>query len=144
MARWDCFLFSSKESCIMFWPPESVCSFGGFFVWEVSRLAGGRQMSPKFRKVHLLTLLPITDRFLKHHYCLRCLSVWCRFVSDDLWNEVVCFQKPSLLIRKVTVLVMRFCVSPIHCKVQCRVGRRPLLWRFNSVYPLIGSTFKEF
>ena len=28
---------------------------------------------------------------------LRCLSGWCRFASDDLWNAVVCFQLPSLL-----------------------------------------------
>ena len=40
-----------------------------------------------------------------------CLSVWWRFVSDDLWNTVVCFQPPSLLIGKVWVPVMRFCVS---------------------------------
>ena len=25
---------------------------------------------------------------------LRSLSFWCRFVSDDLWNAVVCFQPP--------------------------------------------------
>ena len=31
----------------------------------------------------------------------RCLSVWSRFVLDDLWNAVVCFQPPSLLIGKV-------------------------------------------
>ena len=30
-------------------------------------------------------LLPITNRFPKHLYCLRCVSVWCRFVSYDLW-----------------------------------------------------------
>ena len=43
-------------------------------------------------------------------YCQRCLSIWWRFVSDDLWNTVVCFQSPSLLIAKVWVLVMHFCV----------------------------------
>ena len=32
-----------------------------------------------------------------HLYCLKCLSVWCRFVSDDLWNAVVCFQLPPSL-----------------------------------------------
>ena len=25
-------------------------------------------------------------------YCLRCLSAWYRFVLDNLWNTVVCFQ----------------------------------------------------
>ena len=27
--------------------------------------------------------------------CLRCLSAWCRFASDDLWNAVVCFLIPT-------------------------------------------------
>ena len=39
------------------------------------------------------------------------MSAWCRFVLDDLWNAVVCFQPPSLLIGKVWVPVMHFCVS---------------------------------
>ena len=43
-----------------------------------------------FRRVHRPHLLPITDR-LPHQYCLRCLSFWCLFVSDDLWNAVVSF-----------------------------------------------------
>ena len=55
---------------------------------------------------------------------LRCLSAWCRFVFDDLWNSVVCFQPPSLLIGKVWVPVMHFCACPIHCRVHWRVGRR--------------------
>ena len=33
------------------------------------------------------------------------------FVLYDLWNAVVCFQPPSLLIGKVWVPVMHFCVS---------------------------------
>ena len=32
-----------------------------------------------------------------------CLSVWCRFGSDDLWNAVVCFQQHSLFIGKLWV-----------------------------------------
>ena len=55
-------------------------NFGGLFVWVVSRLSGHRLMSPQFRKVHRPPLLPITDQFPKHQYCLRCLSAWCRFV----------------------------------------------------------------
>ena len=46
---------------------------------------------------------------------LRCLSGWCQFVLDNLWNPMVCFQQPSLLIGKVWVPVMHFCVCPIHC-----------------------------
>ena len=42
-----------------------------------------------------------TDRFPKHQYSLRCLSVRCRFVLDDLLDAEVCFQPPSLVIRKV-------------------------------------------
>ena len=37
--------------------------FGGLFVSVVSRLAGDKPISPKFRKVHHPHLLPITDRF---------------------------------------------------------------------------------
>ena len=40
-----------------------VSCFGGLFVWVVSRPAGGRPMSPQFRKVHRPPLLPINDRF---------------------------------------------------------------------------------
>ena len=57
-------------------------------------------------------------------YCLSCLSVWCQFISDDLWNAVVCFQPPTLLIGKVWVSVMHFCTCLIHCKVHWRMGRR--------------------
>ena len=54
----------------------------------------------------------------------RCLSAWCQFASDDLWNAVVCFQTPSLLIGKVWVPVMHFCACLIHCKVHWREGRQ--------------------
>ena len=77
-------------------------------------------------------------------YCPRCLSVWWRFVSDDLWNTVVCFQPPSLLIGKVWVPVVHFCVCHIHCRVHLRAGRRPGLCRSTSVLLLIGSTIREF
>ena len=97
-------------------------------------------MSPQFRKVHRPLLLPIIDQFPKHEYCLRCLSTWCRFVLDNLWNTVVCFQPPSLLIGKVWVPVMHFCACPIHCRVHWRVGRWLGSCRLTSVQPLIGST----
>ena len=74
----------------------------------------------------------------------RCLSVWWRFVSDNLWNTVVCFQPPSFLIGKAWVLVMRFCVCHIHCRVHWGVGRRPGLCRSTSALLLIGSTIREF
>ena len=56
----------------------------------------------------------------------------------------MCFQPPSLLIRKVWVPVMHFCVSPIHCKVHWRVGRRLESCRSTSVQPLIGPTIWAF
>ena len=49
---------------------------------------------------------------------------WYLFILDDSLYAMVCFQPPSLLIRKVWVPVMHFCVCPIHCKVHWRVGRR--------------------
>ena len=48
-------------------------------------------MSPQFQMVHRPSLLPTTD---------RCLSVWCRFASDDLWNAVVSFQPNRFPYRK--------------------------------------------
>ena len=57
---------------------------------------------------------------------------------------MVCFQPPSLLIGNVWVLVMRFCVCHIHCRVHWRAGRRPGLCRSTSALLLIGSTIREF
>ena len=72
-----------------------------------------------------------------------CVSGWYRFVSDVLWNAVVCFQPPNLLIGKVGVAVMNFCACPIHCKVHWRVGRRLGSCILISAEPLIGSTIAE-
>ena len=106
--------------------------FDGFFVWVVSLLAGDRPVSPQFQKVHCPPLLPITNQFPYHQYCPRCLSIWWRFVLDNLWNTVVCFQPPSLLIGKVSVNVMHFCVCHIHCRVHWRADGRPGLCRSTS------------
>ena len=67
-------------------------------------------MSPQFQKGHRLTLLPITYQFpylpisnylpISIPTAQRCLSVWWRFVSDDLWNTVVCFQTTQFAYRK--------------------------------------------
>ena len=108
------------------------------------RLSVDRPMSLQFRKVHRPPSLPITDRFLLHQYCLRCLRAKCRFVLDDLWNAVVCFQPPSLLIGKVWVPVLDFCTCPIHSKVHWRVGRRLGSYRSISVLPFTGSTIRAF
>ena len=77
-------------------------------------------------------------------YCLRCLSAWCRFVLDDLWNAVVSFQLPSLLIGKVWVPVMHFYACPIHCRVHWRVDKRLGSCRLTSVQLFIGSTICTF
>ena len=45
--------------------------------------------------------------------CLRCLSFGCRFVSHEIFNTVVGFQPPSLLIGKVWAPVIHFSVSHI-------------------------------
>ena len=72
------------------------------------------------------------------------MSAWCRFASDDLWNAVVRFQPPSLLIGKVWVPVMHFCSCRIHCKVHWGVSRRLGSYRLISMQPLIWSTIREF
>ena len=105
--HWVCFVFFLRE-LMMLWPPVLVQCFRGLFVWVVSQLDGGRSMSPLFRKVHRLPLLLVSNRFPFHQYCQWCLSLWCRFVSEFLWNSVVCFEAPSLLIGKVWVPMMHF------------------------------------
>ena len=117
----------------MLWCP--VECFGGLFVWIVSCLGGDMKRSPQFQKVHHPLLLPITDRFPQHQYCPRCLSTWCLFVLDDLWNIVECFQQPCLLTGKVWVLVIHFCACSIHCRECIGEGRRLGSFRFISVQP---------
>ena len=80
-----CFLFLLRE--LMFRFAILVLCLGSLFVWVVS------------------PCLPITDRFPWHQYCLRCLSIRCRFVSEALWNSVVCFQPLSMLIGNFWVLL---------------------------------------
>ena len=59
-------------------------------------------------------------------------------------NAVVSYQPPSLLIGKVWVPVIHFCVCPIHCRVHWRMGRRLGSYRLTSVQLLIGSTIWAF
>ena len=132
LTHWVCFLIFLRE-LLMLWPPVLVWCFGGLFIWVISRLARFRPMSPQFQKVRRPPLLPVTDRFPEHHYCQKCLSAWCLFFLDDLWNAVVCFQPSSLLIGKVWVPVMIFCACSIHCKVHWGVGRRIGSCRLISV-----------
>ena len=66
---------------------------------------------------------------------------WVYFIFlYNLWNAVVCFQPPTLLIEKVWVPVMHFCACPMHCRVHWRVGRRLGSCRLTLVQPFIGSS----
>ena len=51
--------------------------------------------------------------FIKNIYVV---FFWCRFVSKDLWNTVVCIQLPSLLIGKVWVSAMHVACVPYIAK----------------------------
>ena len=51
------------------------------------------------------------------------------------------FHPSSLLIGKVCIPKVYFCVCPIHCKVCLRVDRRLGLFRFTLVQHLIRSTY---
>ena len=51
------------------------------------------------------------------HRVAWCLSTKVFEHLDHLWNAVVCFQPPSLLIGKVLVPLMHFCACSIHCRV---------------------------
>ena len=96
-----CNIFLKKTDDVL--SPTLVLCFDILFVWVVSLLAGDRPLSTKFRMIHSLLLLLISDLFPCHQYCLKCLGICCRFVSDELSNSLVCFQPSSLLIEKVWV-----------------------------------------
>ena len=59
-------------------------------------------------------------------------------VADDLWNAVVCFQPPSLLIGKVWVIVVHFCMCP--SALESGLVARNMLIDFNPALALVGST----
>ena len=61
-----------------------------------------------------------------HQTCGPLRLLYALIHSPNVWTivAVVCtLQPPSLLIRKVWVLVMHFCLCPIHCRLQC-IGER--------------------
>ena len=97
-------------------------------------------MSPKFRKVHRPPLLPNRTISTLLSNAVKYLCDWCQFISDDLWNEMVCFQPSNLLIRKVWIPVMHFCAFPIHWRVDRRLG----LCGLTPSQPLIVLTINEF
>ena len=143
LTHWVCFIFFLRE-LLMLWRPRLSVVFRRL-VRLVSFPACWRQANvtpiPKcppsssvanYRPISITSVLS------------GCLSAWYRFVVDDLWNAMVCFHPPSLLIGKVWVHEMHFCACPIHCRVYWRVGRRLGKFRLISVQPLIGSTIWAF
>ena len=74
--------------------------------------------------------------------CLTIHYVFCRFVSDDLWNELVCFQQPSLPIGKMWVPLKHFCAVSYTAKCIGVFGRRLGLCRLIA-QPLIRSIVME-
>ena len=98
----------------------SVLATSSTFEWGCSHLTLGVGVLVHFfhaQLVHGVDLgRDIVDLWKERCWSKFCYpSVCCRFVSDDLWNAVVWFQPPSLLIVKVWVPAIYFCVSPIHC-----------------------------
>ena len=106
-------------------------------------------MSPQFRRIHRPPLLPI-------YRPISITSVWSKVFERQLVRlgrfmkssrtiyEMQCFQKHSLLIRKVCVFLMHFCARPIHCKDNWRASRRLGSYRLISVQTLIRSTIRGF
>ena len=74
------------------------------------------------------------------------MSVSSNSFVDALWNVVVYFQPPSVLITigEVWVPVMHFCVWPIHCKACWRVSRRLGSCRLISVHLWSGQASGNF
>ena len=134
--HWPNEYVSSLSECSVVRNSQVIMVFRRHLIWIVSLLVDDRPLQAQFRMVHLPFLLPITERFPWHQCCLTCLSVWFLFISNDLWNAVVCFQPPSLLIGKVWVPVIHFWACPIHWRVDIRLGS----CRLTSVQLLIGST----
>ena len=66
----------------------------------------------------------------------------CRFVLDDLWNAVVCFQPPSLLIGKVWVPVMQFCVShTLQSALESGQEARIVQIDFSAAFDIVNHQF---
>ena len=66
---------------------------------------------PQFRKDQITPMLPTMNRFLWHQSCLRYLSDWWRFISDDLWYAVVCFHTQFVFWKRLGTSVALICVS---------------------------------
>ena len=129
-------LTSAKNKCNLF----SVC-----FIYN-----GGLSMICHFSivQVHLvfcqlnfIVLFP----FLIKYYHIMFIHIVIRVKLWSGWRTpLYFFLLPSLLIGKVWVPVMRFCVCHIHCRVHWRAGRTPGLCRSTSALLLVGSTIREF
>ena len=104
-----CFLFFLRE-LLIFWPLVIVCQydgvgmagfcpacFGGLFVWVVSWLAGDMQCHLYSKESTVLLCCQLPTISVTSVLSIRCLSPWCRFAADDLWNAVVCFQPPTFV-----------------------------------------------
>ena len=117
LIHWGYFIFFLREQP-MFWPLNISVVFrrlvrlGSFpACWRQVNVTIIPKSQPSFSVVNYLPI-SIASVFKGVQYSKVCLSSWCRFASDDLWNAVVCFQPPSLLIGKVLVPVMHFvCVA---------------------------------
>ena len=79
---------------------------------------------------------------------LRCLSAWCVFVLDDLWNAIYgthgVLPTTQFAYRKGLGTCDALLSCPIHCKVHWIVDRRLGSCRLISVQPLIGLTIRAF
>ena len=59
--------------------------------------------------------------------------------SDDLWNAVVCFHPPSLLIEKVGVPVIHFCVShTLHSALESGQEARAVQIDFSTAFDTVN------
>ena len=89
--------------------------------------------------VHHRTL--IYQHWYSFATCLPTQQVWCRFVSDDLWNAVVCFKPPSLLIGKVWVpscYVLIWVSRTLQSELESGKEARNVSIDFSAVFDLVN------
>ena len=134
LAHWVCFLFFKRDWCSG--PPShAVWCSGRSGIRAVSLL-----LSPQFRKVHLPSLLPITDRFPQPVLLLlwgsACLSDLALLPEEE---QTVRRGTPSVLCAAYVLLCQIMCVSAQQCIMMCtrssRVNVRTVMmdfWEWSS------------